>query len=300
MQAIDINSFFRQEKKDWTLVRENYHSFEKVLFKSFAFDGFEIKVQFNSERFRSSGANISREEIGKRSCFLCLENRPAEQNGIIYPPYYQILVNPYPIFSQHLTIPDNRHIPQRISGRIEDMLNLADDLREYIILYNGPQSGASAPDHFHFQAGNKGCLPLEKDILSSKNKKLLQTESDGRVFRIDDYLRSCFGFESENKDWLVDRFNKFYDFLQAYQQEADEPMFNIVCWKEGGQWELVVFPRKQHRPHQFYDQGEKQLLISPGVVDFAGLIITTRKEDYEKMNKDVIKDIYSQLSFFPV
>jgi hypothetical protein len=32
------------------------------------------------------------------------------------------------------------------------------------IFYNGPQCGASAPDHLHFQAGNRGFLPIERDL----------------------------------------------------------------------------------------------------------------------------------------
>ena len=44
------------------------------------------------------------------------------------------------------------------------MLRLAEALPEYVVFYNGPQCGASAPDHLHFQAGNRGFLPIESDF----------------------------------------------------------------------------------------------------------------------------------------
>lgn len=70
---------------------------------------------------------------------------------------YTILVNPFPIFPRHLTIPLVSHTDQLIYGRLGAMLDLAEKLEGYT-LYNGPKCGASAPDHFHFQAGNRGFL----------------------------------------------------------------------------------------------------------------------------------------------
>ena len=67
-----------------------------------------------------------------------------------------ILINPYPIFRRHLTIVSDTHTDQRIAGNFMTMLRLAEALPEYVIFYNGPECGASAPDHLHFQAGNEG------------------------------------------------------------------------------------------------------------------------------------------------
>ena len=44
------------------------------------------------------------------------------------------------------------------------MLNLSRTMDQYVIFYNGPRCGASAPDHAHFQAGSRGFLPIERDI----------------------------------------------------------------------------------------------------------------------------------------
>ena len=93
---------------------------------------------------------------------LCPANLPPVQKGIPFGGHYNILVNPFPIFPRHLTVPELAHTPQRIATRFTDMLELAEALTDYIIFYNGPKCGASAPDHAHFQAGNKGSCLLKR------------------------------------------------------------------------------------------------------------------------------------------
>ena len=69
------------------------------------------------------------------------------QRGIEWADRYTILINPFPIFPRHLTVPDTSHTDQLIDGRIADMIRLAAELDEYTVFYNGPRCGASAPDH---------------------------------------------------------------------------------------------------------------------------------------------------------
>ena len=126
-------------------------------------------VQFNPGRITSSAAKVDARSIEARPCFLCEKNRPAQQRGISFEQDYTILINPFPIFRRHLTIVSDIHTDQRIAGNFLTMLRLAEALPEYVIFYNGPQCGASAPDHLHFQAGNKGFLLIEDDF---RNKGL--------------------------------------------------------------------------------------------------------------------------------
>ena len=111
---------------------------------------------------------LSKEDIAKRRCFLCRENRPPEQIMIKFEgrkgKKYHILVNPYPIFPDHLVIAADRHTDQSILRRYVDMLDLAGKYDGYTFFYNGPRSGASAPDHHHFQAAPKGLIPLVNDV----------------------------------------------------------------------------------------------------------------------------------------
>ena len=83
-----------------------------------------------------------------------------------------ILVNPYPIFPKHLTLPARKHTPQSIEKRFADLLTAAEALPNSVLFYNGPHSCASASDHAHFQAAEKGSLPLEKEWAEVERRPL--------------------------------------------------------------------------------------------------------------------------------
>jgi len=80
------------------------------------------------------------------------------------------------------------------------------------------------------------------------------------------------------------------------QPEKVEPMMNVLCAYSGGKWTIHLFPRKLHRPRQFFAEGNDQLLISPASVDFGGVFITPRKEDFDRITMDDIEDMFKQVS----
>lgn len=271
----EIEKLFAQQQQEWPQLGKSVEQLGNIQTKSYLWgDNISAKIQFNPARMVSTAAKIEKQEIEKRACFLCEANRPAEQNGIEFLDKYIILYNPFPILRNHLTIPLHSHVPQRIRKKIGDMLELARQLPDYIVFYNGPKCGASAPDHFHLQAGLK--MP-----------ELLQGDNE---------LRSCMVIESESKEECEELFENIYQYLHIHQPEEDEPMMNVIAFMQGNTYTLHVFPRKAHRPTQYAAQGSKQLLISPGALDMAGLIITVREEDFEKITKNDIEDIYSQVS----
>lgn len=99
---------------------------------------------------------------------------------------------PLPHFQRHLTIIDKEHTPQSMKGRFEDMLHLAENLDEFYILYNGPECGASAPDHMHFQAAGKEeeltnpfALNFLKSILEMKRRNNLCRQCIHNLHRYD-------------------------------------------------------------------------------------------------------------------
>ncbi|MDD3787533.1 MAG: DUF4922 domain-containing protein [Petrimonas sp.] len=273
----EIDDLFLSQQKEWKSLHEAINLLDNVKLKNFRWGkDVSVTVQFNPGRISSASAKVDKKNIEKRACFLCAENRPIEQKGISFLDKYVILINPFPILRNHLTIPLHSHVPQRIGKKIGDMLTLAQHLPDYIVFYNGPKCGASAPDHFHLQAGLK-----QPVLLSGENA-----------------LRSCLIIESASKDEVEARFDDVYRYLRSRQPDEDEPMLNLIAYVEKGQYVLHVFPRKAHRPRQYFVEGSKQLLISPGALDMAGLIIAAREEDFEKIKKEDIEDIYTQVSMF--
>ena len=267
-----------------------------------------MKVQFNPARMVSSGAKVDAKTIAERKCFLCAANRPEVQRGIEWRDY-DILINPFPIFTRHLTIPRREHVDQRIVPYISDMFDLARELTDFVVFYNGPKCGASAPDHMHFQAGNADFLPLVSDYFALKAKGQCtmhnsQFAIDGvDVYTIDNYLRVVYCLEATDAEALKVAFMKLYN--SWVKDEDVEPMMNVVCFYKkstvdgqqstvDGKWYLFVIPRGAFRPWQYTAEGDEQLLVSPATVEVSGLFITPVKEHFERIRKEDVIDILTQ------
>jgi len=285
----------REQIGEWDLAAKNYASLKKVKVKTFDYGDYHIDIQFNPERIVSSAAKVDTKSIEARPCFLCEKNRPTQQRGLFFKNEYTVLVNPFPIFSEHLTIPNISHVDQRINGNFGSMLDLAAGLDDFVIFYNGPKCGASAPDHLHFQAGIKGFLPIEADFSNKKCCQVVRLIGNVTISHWPDYQRGIISLNSKNKDNLIGCFNQIYSRLQLLQPNEVEPMLNILAIFEQGEWIIHIFPRTLHRPAQYFETGEKQLVLSPASVDLGGVLITPREEDFIKISKDDIKDIFNQV-----
>jgi len=287
-----IENLFVNQLHDWPLAKSNYESLQNVRNKDFCFDGFNVCIQFNPARVHSSAAKVDSKSIQERKCFLCPQNLPVEQKGITFGNDYQVLVNPFPIFPRHFTIPSYSHTDQLILGRYGDMLDLAKTLEEYVIFYNGPKSGASAPDHAHFQAGLKGVLPIERNILDIDN--LIYKTDNLIVYTSGENFHNFFLLESDDKKSLADFFNQLYSFLEIKDKEK-EPMMNVITWFDDDRWYSCVFPREKHRPDCFYTEGDENILVSPGSVDMGGILILPMEKDFNKITDSDIKEIYKEV-----
>lgn len=298
-----LKSLLTEQKENWELARTNFAGLKTVRTKSFNFGDFEVKVQFNPARIVSSGAKVDAKTIAERKCFLCTENRPAEQTAVDAGDYL-VLVNPFPIFPEHFTIPRKEHVDQQIKPYFADMLELAEALDDYLIFYNGPRCGASAPDHMHFQAGTKDFLPLVNDYkrLKDTHAQLLVESENFQLFNFNNYLRTVYCIESTDVESAKDAFEKLYTHFQQIslpalpKGERAEPMLNIVCTFEDGKWFTFVLPRKTFRPWQYTAEGDQQLLVSPATVEMCGIFITPIEAHFEKITKENVVSILEQAS----
>jgi ATP adenylyltransferase/5',5'''-P-1,P-4-tetraphosphate phosphorylase II len=291
-----LKCLFTEQVSNWELARTNYTGLKTVRTKSFDFGDFEIKVQFNPARIVSSSAKVDAKTIAERKCFLCTENRPAEQTSVDAGDYL-VLVNPFPIFPEHFTIPRKEHVDQQIKPYFTDMLELAKALDDYLVFYNGPRCGASAPDHMHFQAGTKDFLPLVNDYkrLKATHAELLVESENVQLFSFNNYLRTVYCIESTDVESAKDAFEKLYTHFAT---EANmEPMLNIVCTFENDKWFTFVLPRAAFRPWQYTADGEQQLLVSPATVEMCGIFITPIESHFERITKEDVVSILEQVSF---
>ena len=288
-----MNAFFESQLAEWEFARRNFEALRRIETKTFDLDGFSIRVQFNPARIVSSAAKVDAASVVARKCFLCSENQPPEQRGLPWGDGYRVLVNPYPIFARHFTIPAAEHVPQSIADRYGDMLALARGFDREVVFYNGPRCGASAPDHAHFQAVGKGAMPLEAEVGRFATEKVLEA-SGAAAYAIRDYLRGGFVIRSADASAAAACFGKLYEALEVLPADA-EPMMNVLTWYDSDGWTSCVFPRTKHRPACFYGEGATDLLVSPASVDLAGVMIVPRKDDFVKITAENIRAIFNEV-----
>ena len=284
---------------DWDKLDDGYKNLSSLKTKSFRFDDYNIKIQFNAGRILSTSAKVDVDSIKSRSCFLCEKNLPVEQRGIKLLENYLLLCNPYPVFPEHFTIVTANHKPQEISSSFSDFVMLSKLLSDnYTVIYNGPQCGASAPDHLHFQAGTKYFMPIENDFHSIKNEfgdTVLDTE-ELNLTAADDGLRRFISLESKDDKILLKAFNNFYDIYNELNNNNGEPMINIICnYDEEFGWRAIIFLRSKHRPSHYYLKGENRIMLSPAAIDLGGVCIVPVEEDFDKIEKESLKSIFNDV-----
>ena len=161
------------------------------------------------------------------------------------------------------------------------MLDLALALPGYFVIYNGPECGASAPDHLHFQAGLRNLFPIEKDTANIRDVAVRH------------YARNTFLFRDSHRKRMEDKVNRTIELLSEATGKRPEPMINIAVFHNGAEWTLYLFPRALHRPRVYFT-GE--LTISPGTIDLCGLVVAPFEKDYVKISGDDIAAIFKEVS----
>lgn len=288
--------FFEQQLATWPLIKESYVRLNAVYKKDVAIEGIPVVVQCNPDRIRSTAANIAPSAIEKRPCFLCADNRPKEQHQLRLG-HLDLLVNPFPVFPMHFTITGN-HQPQVMENHLGEMLDLAKKLNDCVIFYNGPESGASAPDHFHFQAGNMDFLPLIQ-TLRFESKAFLEDlfeYKSSKVQTLKNLHRNGWLLQGKQESTLSELFDVLIKMLKTATQSLEkEPMMNVLSWRENERWFVLILPRKKHRPACFYETGDAQFIVSPASVEMGGVIVTVREQDYQRIDSQDIQKIYEDV-----
>ena len=306
------NCFFKQQLAHWELARTNHEALDHIQTRRIQLGDNVVFIQFNPARTVSTCAKLDQASIAKRPCFLCLENKPAEQDSlrIELDEPFDLRINPYPILPNHLTISSERHQPQTLAGKTERQLpgRLVEWLNEhfapgYAVFYNGAKCGASAPDHFHFQAARMQDIPLilQWDRLMETATLVGQASlSDGnmcRSYRIEGYTCPIQAFITERTSASDVRLIEDYLHSLPLHPNEDEPRYNLFAWTDEKRGFTVAYiPRDKHRPSCYTAEGETQRLVSPGALDMAGLIVTPRRKDFENLTEEEIRQIYQEVS----
>lgn len=300
MKENKLHKFVGDQLSRWPLACDNFRALKNVQVREVEVGGLKVKLQFNPARMVSSAAKLTKEDIAKRKCFLCRENRSSEQIMMKFEgrkgKKYHILINPYPIFPDHLVIAMDRHADQSIWHRYIDMLDLARKYSDYSFFYNGPSCGASAPDHHHFQGTPKGLMPLENDVDAKLDSlKEITSVQDARLYHYDNFTTGIFVIRAETAKSAAKMFYRLLDCAEMHEGD-NEPRINLFSYYRDGEFRSIVVFRRCHRSHHFFSDGPDHLTMSPGCADMAGVFIVPVEEEFHKITPELLSEMLSEVT----
>ncbi len=311
-----MEALWREQTTNWPLMKKGCGDLQQLLTKDISIKHIPFKAQHNPARIVSSTAKTDRESIAARPCFLCRHNLPTEQKGLLLLGRYIVLTNPFPIVDRHFVIPSIDHIPQRLMGgdkgdgskreqkggqnssqktihdRIEDMARLAELFSDFLDVYfNGATCGASAPDHFHFQAGPQGALPL----MEQYPKTPIIERDGGSIMLMETQPRTVLLLQADSMNILCSLWSLLTDGLKEIKM-GDDQLNLVLRHTEEKKWRLWVILRSKHRPECYFREGDEQFLCSPGVIDMSGIAVLPRPEDYSRITGTLWMQLMEEVS----
>ncbi len=286
-----------EQKEAWQDFREGDESLKAVRERYLFCKGFSIRLQHNPGRIKSSLAGVAEKNRSGRPCFLCLDHLPESQKGVLYRGKYLILCNPMPVLPSQFTVSSLDHRDQAIAENIDIFSQLMDDFGSgWVVLYNGPRCGASAPDHHHFHAAPSGQMPIEKELLERKRFTLLRQEECFSLFGMKAAGREIIILEGGDRIAVMGALKVYLKALKNVLLIEEEPMINIAGFREEAGWRLVIFPRRKHRPEAFFKEGDDRIVVSPGVIEMGGILVTPLEKDFERLDGVTVESIYEEVS----
>lgn len=297
----DIEQMFFREIELHGRASANYSALERVERRDMPVDGFPALLFFNPGRVASVMAMVDDETLAHRKCFLCPDGIGPEQLTVDWTSPagkgYWIRVNPFPIFDRHFTVSAAEHCRQQIEGRYPDMLSLAAQIPEYLIFYNGPMCGASAPDHMHFQAVPRGNMPMERMVSRGEGLRLVAKRDGVVISRTEKYTGGAFVLSSKDPVAMNRTLMRLVSLGGTRTEREWEPRLNILSWSDEDRLTSVVFFRAESRPECFWTKDlAKQILISPGAVEMAGVAIVSSRDSFEKITASRLGEIIEEVS----
>jgi ATP adenylyltransferase/5',5'''-P-1,P-4-tetraphosphate phosphorylase II len=277
----DVEDLFKRQLRAWPQLAKGVEGLARATTRPVTIDWFDIHIRHIPHRMASTTAAVDRESVARRPCFLCAANLPYEEEGLPFDENFTIYCNPFPIVDHHLTIAHREHGSQHIANQFGNMLDLAAALAGYFIVYNGPECGASAPDHMHFQAGSRVLFPIGHDTAGLTS------------VTIPNYARNVLLLRGRDRSVLIDRLDRAIDLLAQATSKRSEPLINIAAFYERGEWIAYLFPRGKHRPEVF-QTGE--LMVSPASIDLCGIFVVPRAQDFERITGEAIAAIFREVT----
>ena len=277
-----MEELFRLQLGSWPLLSKGKRGLDEARTRKVVVAGSEVLVRHIPHRAASTTAKVDQASIARRPCFLCEENLYPEQMGVAFGPSHALYCNPFPVVQRHLTVVHRDHRPQRLEGQLTAMLELATALPGFFVVYNGPECGASAPDHAHLQAGSSEGLPLAREVTGRPEGAV---EVHG--------LRALL-FRGRERSRLVGEVGRALGTLAAVTGKAQEPLCNVSAFLGRDEsLSVVLFPRLKHRPDAYFT-GE--LTVSPAAIDVSGILVAPVPGDFDRITGEEVERLFREVT----
>jgi len=139
-------------------------------------------------------------------------------------------------------------------------------------------------------------MPIEREIFEEKRVTDLRNIGGVRIYRLSELGREAAVMEGGDPAAVGRAFKGLLRTLRKVLFVTEEPMINVAGFQERGIWRLVIFPRRKHRPDAFFLEGERRVVVSPGVIDMGGVLVTPMEKDFERLNAAAVEGIYEEVS----
>ena len=338
IDSYNLYKKIEEQLERWPEVAKYCEALNNSQYRRVENEDISYNLQLNPQRIKSVTADI--DKAHERPCFLCEQNLPPQQYSLHKGRRFSLLLNPYPILEDHTTIVNNIHAPQRISLLYSTMLETARILdSDYLVFYNGPYCGASAPDHAHLQSGIAHNVPLfdhnyDRKLIASIDGR----EDEASIYLLEGYSCPAFVIRSNDAESNQALFKALCSSLPIKEGE-EEPRINVLCQyidhTDNSPLINSLFQEMQDMKEEGYDDIDEELystileeenanagyttyvfprskhrpecyyteknnvLISPAALEMAGLFAVARRADYDKLNMQTINNILAEVSMLP-
>ena len=291
----DVDTLLASQLAQWPDAAARYRRLSSALIRTLTLRGGTFELIHLPDRAVSTCAPTDARSIARRPCFLCEANRPAEQTRLPLPDTgLEIPVNPFPIYPKHLTLPSLEHEPQAYTqSLLERMLAISRRLREFTVFYNGPHSGASAPDHLHLQAVSPAALSQITPGNESDGIRMLKKRDGVRLYFQPGLTSRPVTASGTDIAKVAAMMTKALSLLPIRHGDT-EPRVNMYATYCGQSEEaaLTAILRDRHRPSCYGDDG---VVFSPGAIDMGGRIVLPRKRDFDTLTPTQLQSMIDEV-----
>jgi hypothetical protein len=154
-----------------------------------------------------------------------------------------------------------------------------------LVLYNGARCGASAPDHFHFQAASSVGVPLLEEV----------GEKDG-VEPHWSFGRRMLIIQDRDASKARRNTQRTLEALSVLSDDTEEPLVNLIVVHRRDRYKTFIFPRAKHRPACYFAHGDERITVSPAALEMAGILVVADADHFDRIDETTARSIFEEVS----